>query len=112
MPAGCPSRAVLPPGSPDEYAKIVARMYNGKMVELCPTPADFILGLFGAWKIRGKSERLLVDARPPKCLFGTPRFVHTGRDSLSWMQVAEGHDLEVAKADLKNYYHCCAAPQP
>ena len=97
--------------SPEEYAKIIARMYKGNMVELFPTPADFILGLFGAWKVHGKSQRLLVDARPPKCLCGTPRFVHTGGDSPSRMQVAEGHDLEVAKTDLKNYYHG-AAPTP
>ena len=54
----------------------------------------------------------LVDARPPNCLFDTPRFVHTGGDSLARMQVAPEHDLEVAKADLKNYYHSCEAPQP
>ena len=98
--------------SPEEYAKIVARMYKGQMAELFPTPADFILGLFGAWKVRGRSQRLLVDARPPNCLFGTPRFVHTGGDSLSRMQVAEGHDIEAARADLRNYYHGCAAPKP
>ena len=28
------------------------------------------------------------------------------------MQVAEDHDLEVAKADLNNYYHACDAPRP
>ena len=98
--------------SPEEYAKIVARMYKGQMAELFPIPADFILGLFGAWKVRGRSQRLLVDARPPNCLFGTPRFVHTGGDSLSRMQVAEGHDIEAARADLRNYYHGCAAPKP
>ena len=98
--------------SPTEYAKLVARMYNAKMAELFPSPADFILGLFGVWKIPGQSQRMLVDARPPNCLFGTPPFVHTGGDSLSRMQVDEGNELEVAKADLKNFYHVCAAPQP
>ena len=75
------------------------------MADLYPSPADFILGLFGAWKVAGKSQRLLVDAQPPNCLFTTPRFVHTRGDSISRMQVAPEHDLEVAKADLKNYYH-------
>ena len=98
--------------SPQEYAKLVARMYDGKMAELWPSPADFVLGLFGRWKVVGKSQRLLVDARPPNCLFGTPRFVHTGGDSISRMQVAKDHDLLVAKADLKNYYHACNAPVP
>ena len=98
--------------APQEYAALVARMCKGNMAELFPSPADFILGLFGAWKVVGKSQRLLVDARPPNCLFGTPRFVHTGGDSLARMQVALEHDLEVAKADLKNYYHSCEAPQP
>ena len=98
--------------APQEYAALVARMCKGNMAELFPSPADFILGLFGAWKVVGKSQRLLVDARPPNCLFGTPRFVHTGGDSLARMQVAPDHDLEVAKADLKNYYHSCEAPQP
>ena len=82
------------------------------MAELFPLPADFILGLFGVWKVASKSQRLLVDARPPNCLFGTPRFVHTGGDSIARMQVAPDHDLEVAKADLKNCYHSCAAPRP
>ena len=87
---------------PQEYAALVARMRKGNMAKLFPSPADFILGLFGAWKVVGKSQRLLVDARPPNCLFDTPRFVHTGGDSLARMQVAPEHDLEVAKADLKN----------
>ena len=98
--------------SPQEYAKLVARMYKCKMAELWPSPADFILGLFGRWKQVGTSQRLLVDARPPNCLFDNPRFVHTGGDSIARMQVAEDHDLEVAKADLKNYYHACDAPRP
>ena len=98
--------------SPQEYAKLVARMYKCKMAELWPSPADFILGLFGRWKQVGTSQRLLVDARPPNCLFDNPRFVHTGGDSIARMQVAEGHDLEVAKADLRNYYHACNAPRP
>ena len=97
--------------SPTEYAKLVARMYNAKMAELFPSPADFILGLFGVWKIPGQSQRMLVDARPPNCMFETPPFVHIGGDSLSRMQVDEGNELEVAKADLKNFYHACAAPQ-
>ena len=82
------------------------------MADLYTSPADFILGLFGAWKVASKSQRLLVDARPPNRLFTTPWFVHTGGDSISRMQVAPEHDLELAKADLKNYYHSCAAPQP
>ena len=90
--------------SPTEYAKLVARMYNAKMAELFPSPADFILGLFGVWKIPGQSQRMLVDARPPNCMFETPPFVHIGGDSLSRMQVDEGNELEVAKADLKNFY--------
>ena len=45
-------------------------------------------------------------------MFETPPFVHIGGDSLSRMQVDEGNELEVAKADLKNFYHVCAAPQP
>ena len=36
--------------SSQDYAKLVARMYNCKMAELLPSPADFILGLFGRWK--------------------------------------------------------------
>ena len=99
-------------GQVKQYAALVARMRKGNMAELFPSPADFILGFFGAWKVVGKSQRLLVDARPPNCLFDTPRFVHTGGDSLARMQVAPEHDLEVAKADLKNYYHSCEAPQP
>ena len=98
--------------SPAEYAKLVARMYKAKMADLFPSPAEFILGLFGVWKILGESQRMLVDARPPNCMFGTPPFVHTGGDSLSRMQVDEGNELEVAKADLKNFYHVCAAPPP
>ena len=97
--------------SPKEYAALVARLYKGRMAELFPSPADFILGLFGVWKVYGKSQRLLVDARPPNCLFDTPPFIHTGGDSIARMQVAPGYDLEVAKADLKNYYHSCQAPQ-
>ena len=88
--------------SSTEYAKLVARMYKAKMAELFPSPADFILGLFRAWKIPGKSQRMLVDARPPNCMFGTPPFLHIGGDSLSRMKVDEGNELEVAKADLKN----------
>ena len=57
--------------SPTEYAKLVARMYNAKMAELFPSPADFILGIFGVWKIPGQSQRMLVDARPPNCMFET-----------------------------------------
>ena len=87
-------------------------MCNNNMIELLPAPGEFILGLFGRWKPVGTSQRMLVDARPPNCLLGTPKFVHTGGDSLARMQVAEGHDLEVAKADLKNYYHGCQAPPP
>ena len=37
-------------------------------------------------------------------MFETPPFVLTGGDSLSRMQVDEGNELEVAKADLKNFY--------
>ena len=98
--------------SPAEYAKLLARMYKANMAELFASPADFILGLFGAWKIRGQSQRMLVDARPPNCMFGTPRFVHTGGDSLARMQVEGDNELEVAKADLRNFYHVCGAPQP
>ena len=98
--------------SAKEYAALVARMYKGRMAELCPSPADFILGLFWIWKVYGKSQRLLVDARPPNCLFDTPPFAHTGGDNISRMQVAPGYDLEVGKADLKNYYHSCQAPRP
>ena len=36
--------------SPKEYAKLVARKYDCEMAELVPSPADFILGLFGRWK--------------------------------------------------------------
>ena len=66
-------------------------------------PHPFFRQGIGVWKVYGKSQRLLVDARPPNCLFDTPPFIHTGGDSISRMQVAPGYDLEVAKADLKNY---------
>ena len=89
--------------SPKEYAALVARLYKGRMAELFPSPADFILGLFGVWKVSGKSQRLLVDARPPNCLFDTPPFIHRGGDSISRMQVAADHDLLDAKADLRSY---------
>ena len=98
--------------SAEEYVKVIARMCKNNMAELLPCPADFILGLFGRWKQIGTSQRMLVDARPPNYLFETPKFVHTGGDSLARMQVADDHDLEVAKADLRNYYHVCQAPPP
>ena len=98
--------------SAKEYAKLVARMCSGDMAELWPSPADFICGLFGRWKIHGRTQRLLVDARPPNCMFDNPKYVHTGGDSIARMQVSPGYDLLVAKADLKNFYHSCRAPLP
>ena len=53
--------------------------------------------------------RLIVDGRPANAFFRTPRYVHTAGDSLAQMQVEPGHDLEVAKADLADFFHTCDA---
>ena len=53
--------------------------------------------------------RFIDDGRPANAYFRTPRFVHTAGDSLAQMQVAPGHDLEVAKADLADFFHTCDA---
>ena len=53
--------------SPEEYGELATRMAQSNMAEFVPTPADFIIGLFGRWNQARISQRLLVDARPPNC---------------------------------------------
>ena len=94
---------------PSEYVATLRRLADALMVEFTSEKAEHPLGLFGVWKIVDEVTvmRFIVDGRPANAYFRTPRFVHTAGDSLAQMQVAPGHDLEVAKADLADFFHTC-----
>ena len=95
--------------APAEYVGTLRRLADALMVEFSSEKAAHPLGLFGVWKIVDEVMRLIVDGRPANAFFRTPQYVHTAGDSLAQMQVEPGHDLEVAKADLADFFHTCDA---
>ena len=93
---------------PGEYAATVARLVANGMVELQADAATHPLGLFAVLKSDGVTLRLIVDGRPANARFNTPSFEHCGGDDLVRIQVPAGHVLEIAKADLADFFHACA----
>jgi len=92
---------------PDEYAAAVVRLDANGMVELQADAAEHPLGLFAVLKSDGLTLRLIVDGRPANVKFNTPSFEHTGGDDLARIQVPGGCVLEIAKADLQDFFHTC-----
>lgn len=96
-----------------EYAPVVARLMRAEMAELGTGDGQApVLGLFGVWKKVGLVLRLIVDGKPANVFFLVPEMEHTGGDALALIQVKPGHVLEVAKADLRDYFHACSTPAP
>jgi hypothetical protein len=97
--------------SPDEYAAVLCRLAKAGMIEFTDERCEHPLGLFSVPKDED-TQRLITDGRPANVFFRTPVFEHTSGDSLGKMQVPHGKLLEVAKADLENFFHTCDAPPP
>ena len=94
--------------TPAEYVGTLRRLADALMVEFSSEKAAHPLGLFGVWKIVDEVMRLIVDGDGKRLLPHAP-VRHTAGDSLAQMQVEPGHDLEVAKADLADFFHTCDA---
>ena len=89
------------------YPTLIARMFSAGMCDFSVGTDHRSLGLFGVWKVVGERMRLIVDARPANIWFRTPPYEFTTGDSLARIQVPPGFELEVAKADLADYFHAC-----
>ena len=89
---------------------VVSRLAHADMVEFRADACRCPMSSFALPKADGR-QRLVMDGRPPNCFVTTPEdFEHTSGDDLSRIQVRPGHRLEVAKADLKDFFHSCEVP--
>jgi hypothetical protein len=114
VPPDSPPRGGLAFASHAEYLLLLRRLLRLNMVEFTCEQPPVINGMFGTPKPDAPVEasiRLITDARPANALFTKPPPVDLpSPDVLANLQVPDGAELWVAKADLDNFYHRLLLP--
>lgn len=102
-----PRTALL--AAPDEWAKLVRRLFALGMVEFTVQP-KVVCGVFAVPK-SDSTDRLIIDARPANVVFAEPETVRLPTPDLLARLCTDGtRPFFVAKVDLDNYYHRLRLP--